>query len=264
MVTVRESEIDELIAFINANYGIDFSDRRAFLQQCAKKAMARHGYDSFTACFEYICTDFSGRLLADFISGITANVAYFCPDLSYFDFFKTECLEKHTSSQPMLILSAGCGTGEEAYTLAMLSAGRSQATVLATDISTTALERAKQGIYALDSISNLPADWQSRFFVPIKDDPEWLKITPEIKSKVTFEKHNLAADGFDPGKKYHAVFCRDVMMYFDEKTKRALIGRFYEALEEGGFLFLGENETLNENDTAFKCVKPFIYQKPKL
>lgn len=268
MVTVHKAEIDNLIAFINANYGIDFSNRRAFLVQRAEKAMVRHGYDNFTACFDFICTDFSGRLLADFISGITVNIAFFCPDPAYFDFFKAECLKKYASPHPLRLWSAGCGTGEEAYMLAMLCADESnsalQADILATDISTTALERARQGVYALPSIGNLPADWQTRFFTPLKDDPEWVNIAPEIKSKVIFKKHNLAADAFDFSEKHHAIFCRDVMMYFDEKTKHALLAHFYDALEEGGYLFLGESETLKEGDSDFKYIKPSVYQKPKL
>jgi Methylase of chemotaxis methyl-accepting proteins len=272
MYTVRESEVDELIAFIKSNYGIDLSNKRVFVEQRALRAMARHGYDCFSDCFNFICADATGALLAELISGLTVNFTMFCREPSHFDFLKNTALpqlyKKENADKVLRLWSAGCATGEEPYTLAMIMADffniqRPQwdTKILATDISTTALDRAAQAVYALDSISNLPANWTKHFFIPVPDDPEWVQVAPQIRDEVVFRKHNLAAAPFEFKKKFHIIFCRNVMMYFDENGRKQLVNRFYDVLEDGGYLFISTTEMIEKEASPFTYVQPAVYQK---
>lgn len=164
------------------------------------------------------------------------------------------------------IWSAGCSSGEEAYTIAMVlneyfSSAKSlwDTTVLATDISPKVLAAAKEGVYSNEQLERLPKGWRDRYFGDIGSG-RW-KVKPELSKEVIFTRFNLM-DSFSKFKrKFHVIFCRNVMIYFNEETKAELARKFYEALERGGYLFIGLSETLSGLNSSLVQISPSIYKK---
>ena len=163
---------------------------------------------------------------------------------------------------------AGCSSGEEAYMLSMLMMeffgaqyGQWKAGVLATDISEKALLVAEKGLYPEERISLLPGEYKSKYFQPLPDK-HW-QVKPLVQREVVFRKLNLMNTSFPFKKPFHVIFCRNVMIYFDKPTRDALIQRFYDILVPGGYLFIGHSETIDRAHSAFRYIKPALYQKPK-
>ena len=131
--------------------------------------------------------------------------------------------------------------------------------VLATDISQNALNAAKQAVYDEESLKNLSPSWKSKYFVKTAE-PGIYSVSPAIKSNVIFQTFNL----MDPIRfrlKFDVIFCRNVMIYFDQNTKDGLIQRFYDAAAPGGYLLIGHSETINKEKTPFKYIMPATYRK---
>jgi chemotaxis protein methyltransferase CheR len=121
------------------------------------------------------------------------------------------------------------------------------------------LETAKKGEYKNKDIETFPLYWKTNYFKKI--DSEGSVVTDKIKSEVIFRSFNLMNSCFPFKKKFHVIFCRNVMIYFDAQTKKELVERFYDFMEPGGYLFIGHSESLNREETMFKYVKPAVYRK---
>jgi chemotaxis protein methyltransferase CheR len=137
--------------------------------------------------------------------------------------------------------------------------GRWDTRILATDISQQVLETARKGIYSLERIAPLPAAWRNKYFHKL--DGENAVLSSSIKNEVIFRKFNLMEPVFPFRRKFQVIFCRNVMIYFDWETKTELVNKFYEHLEEGGYLFVGHSESLNREKTKFEYIRPAVYRK---
>jgi chemotaxis methyl-accepting protein methylase len=173
----------------------------------------------------------------------------------------------HTvKNKDLRIWSAGCSSGEEPYTLAMIIdefLGKDKVwwdtKILATDISSKVLEMAVDGSYSKDELENISPQWRLNYFKGIDD--ENLKVVDRIRNEVIFRRFNLMDETFPFKKKFHVIFCRNVMIYFDLETKRKLINKFYNLLEYGGYLFIGHSEAIERGATNFRYVMPAVYRK---
>lgn len=164
--------------------------------------------------------------------------------------------------------SAGCSTGEEAYTLAMVlceAVNRCSGfgfTILASDISTIVLEKAKLGIYEEEKTTSVPWELKRKYFMKNRDQNKRLvRIIPELRSMVKFMRFNLAGDEFCLPEQKDVIFCRNVIIYFKRATQEKLLERFCHHLSPGGYLFLGHSETLNGFDLPLVRVDSTIYRK---
>ena len=163
------------------------------------------------------------------------------------------------------IWSAGCSSGEEAYTAAITimeflgpAKDRWDTTVLATDISPRVLAAAKTGIYPANHLEGLSPALQKKYFN--KHDTQSYCVKPELAKQVIFAPLNLM-EPFSFKRRFHIIFCRNVMIYFDNETKRRLASKFYDVLEPGGYLFIGLSETLSGISNQLNSVAPAIYTK---
>lgn len=173
---------------------------------------------------------------------------------------------KEKPNKDLRIWSAGCSTGEEPYTLAMLidaffGAEKWQwdAKILATDISTAVLEKAQKAVYLNQQLQILPEKWRERYFRKINTESSI--VTEAIRREVIFRRFNLMNEIFPFKKKFHLILCRNVMIYFEEETKRELIQRFYEHMEPGGYLLIGHSESVNRSESKYQFVAPAVYRK---
>ena len=131
--------------------------------------------------------------------------------------------------------------------------------VLATDISTQVLQKAILGVYNAEQLKSIPEQWLIRFFDKMAGGNQY-KVKEKLKQEVLFRQFNLM-DAFPFKRKMHTIFLRNVMIYFDDKTKRELVQKVYDYLEPGGYLFIGTTETLDRGSTPFQIIQPSIFRK---
>lgn len=272
MIQLSNEEFEGLTAFVKVNYGINLTYRKAFVELRLHKLMEQNGFSDFTKYFNFVCSDGTGVAISDFISSLTINYTLFYREAYHFDCLNQEVLpyllEKEKDSKDLRIWSAGCATGEEPYTLAMILSDflgtrkpQWDMKILATDISSYALKKAVRGVYPVDSVETLNPGWIRNYFQKNSDDPETVRVASCIRDEVIFRKLNLIGDSFNFKKKFHFIFCRNVMIYFDEPTRNRLIQKFYDILSDGGYLFIGMSETIDKQKSDFIYVSPSVYRK---
>ena len=211
----------------------------------------------------YIVNDKTGEAVVTLMNKITTNHTYFMREPEHFYFLRDTVLpylKENVPSKDLRIWSAGCSSGEEPYTRAMILDEKLwDSKILATDISNKALEEALKGVYSNTDISPLPPIWKKNYFQ--KYDEENHVVANAIKNEIIFRRYNLINQQFSFKKKFHVIFCRNVMIYFDSETRNELVNRFYDATEVGGYLFVGHSESLNREATKYKYIKPAVYRK---
>lgn len=200
-------------------------------------------------------------LYRKFIEHLTINVSEFFRNPGHWEVLEREIfpvlLKQRT---PLKIWSAGCSTGEEAYSLAMLCKekipGKTDK-ILASDLDQDVLERAQIGLYSAKAAQTLPPYYLERY---MQKDGEYYRVAEDIKKMVRFEKQDLLKDPF--GRDYDLILCRNVVIYFTEETKFKLYRKFVDALRPGGVLFIGSTEQIFQaKEIGFTSLATFFYQK---
>lgn len=267
MLTLEHKDFLRLATFIQKNYGIDLFKKQSLIESRLNTTLTNAGYSNFTSYVDHIITSKNMADIETMLNKLTTNYTYFLRESTHFDYFKNTILPwlvQNKKDKTMNIWSAGCSSGEEPYTISMFvkdylgaQASLWDTRVLATDISQNVLSTAGNAVYPESSLSNIPAKWKQQYFVK---SGEQYSVAPAIKSNVIFRTFNL----MDPIRfkvKFDVIFCRNVMIYFDQPTKDALINRFYDATAPGGYLLIGHSESLNREKTAYKYIMPATYRK---
>lgn len=269
MLKLTNDDFEKLSNFTKTKYGIDLSQRKTMVEARLNGFLPARGYDSFPPYFQTLLNDRNGSEVAALLNRLTTNYTYFMREVDHFDFFRDKILPHLAATvkdRDLRIWSAGCSSGEEPYTLAMIikdyfaqSTMSWDTKVLATDISEKVLEFALQGTYTNEQISELPQNWKSQYFEPVNSSEK--RLINSILEGVIFRKFNLIENHFPFKKKFHVIFCRNVMIYFDEETKRKLLKRMYDCTVPGGYLIISHSESINRMDTQYRYSMPGIYRK---
>lgn len=270
-LTITAQEFELLAAYIKKHYGINLKEeKKALIVGRLQQVVLQLGFSSFTEYYNYLIQDRTGQASTILINQISTNHTYFMREAVHFDFFKHVVLPELTptiSDKDLRVWCAGCSTGEEAYTLAMILEDyypkqlvNWDKTLLATDISTKALEKAFKGVYPVEATATMPPTWKTKYLTRI--NAQETMFTEAIKREILFRKYNLMSPIMPFKKRFHVIFCRNVMIYFDAPTKNRLIQQFYEATEPGGYLFIGHSESLERHQYGYQYIKPSIYRKP--
>ena len=255
----------KIVEFIRTNYGINLEKKQGLISERIRRGLVNGEFTSFDDYYRLITTN--KEELQSFLNMATTNYTYFLREEKHFDFLEKDLLPEvkfnNAKSKSINIWSAACSSGEEPYTLVMLLKNHFgldyvnwDINILATDLSTTVLEKAKKGTYPSKSIDNLPNKYK-KYFV---EDKEIIRISDEIKKEVDFQQFNLI-DKFPFKKKFDIILCKNVMIYFNLETRKKLISKFYNHLEDGGYLFIGLTESLTGIDSGFKHIYPSVYIK---
>jgi chemotaxis protein methyltransferase CheR len=263
-----ELTIEDFIKLRNLIYertGISFGENKIYYIK--KRLQKRMEIRNLPEVSDYIKLlkfgDRNNREFQDLINLLTVNETYFFREFAQLQVFAEECLEevvqhKVSAGQRMLrIFSAGCSTGEEAYTLAIILSemlediDKWQVMIKGADIDENVLAYARQGVYDSRSVKDVPANYLKKYFtVP---EPGHYQIKQEIRDLVVFEHHNLMdRRALRYENNYDFIFCRNVLIYFDDLSRKQLVERFYTMLNKNGFVFLGHAESLSRISTAFK------------
>lgn len=267
---ITDKEFYQLSALIKANYGINLKEeKRALVTGRLHNVLTQFNFKSFSEYYEYLVSDKTGAAAITLINKITTNHTFFMREEDHFIYFKDKILPmlvNSDKSRDLRIWSAGCSSGEEPYTLAIIineflgiNKPLWDTKILATDISSRVLETAISGIYENERLAVLPYNWRVNYFRRLDDNSSVL--VDAIRHEVIYRKLNLMDEVFPFKRKFHVIFCRNVMIYFDNQTKNKLVNKFYNVLEPGGYLFIGHSESLNREETRFKYVIPAVYRK---
>ena len=266
MINLTDHEFDFIVKFMRDNYGINLSHKRQLIESRLYSLLVEKKLNNFSDYFEIIKKRDQSEISV-LITKLTTNHTYFYREPIHYEFLKNVILPYHLKnnrSHDIRIWSAGCSSGEEAYTAIMvmkdffgMQQNQWDFRILATDISLKVLNSANQGIYPVQSLENLPPNWKKKYFIQKGDSFE---LSREIKDQVVFKTFNLM-DKFEYRKPFDLIFCRNVMIYFEQPTKNVLVSKFYNALNPGGYFFIGHSESILKNDVNFITVQPSIYQK---
>jgi chemotaxis protein methyltransferase CheR len=230
--------------------------------------LRRLGLPDFDAYLHHVENDRSGAEVAMMVDSLTTNKTHFFREEAHFDYLRQQVLpETRPQGRPLRFWCAGCSTGEEPFSLAILlrqefpEIDRLDVRILATDISDRVLETARQATYPLDRLQEVPPTLLRRYFAPLRNSPgELHQLSEQITGLVCFARLNLM--GAWPMKgPFDVIFCRNVMIYFDVPTRQELVRRFYSLLRPGGHLFIGHSESINGYPHQFRYVQPATYQK---
>lgn len=269
-ISITDNEFHKFSAFVKANYGVNLMEKkRALVISRLYNVLIQNNFENFTEYFDYVRSDKTGKALSTLINKITTNHTFFMREPEHFNYLRNAVLpylKKSVNIRDLGIWSAGCSTGEEPYTLAMIideffSDEKKwwNTEILATDISSKVIDAARQGIYRSESMAGVPNRWKFNYFK--KQGEDTYVINDIIKKEVIFRKLNLMEEIFPFKRKFHVIFCRNVMIYFDNNTKSKLINKFYDFTEPGGYLFIGHSESLNRDETNYKYIMPAVYRK---
>ncbi|MBU2490950.1 MAG: protein-glutamate O-methyltransferase CheR [Proteobacteria bacterium] len=261
-----------LRALVYTKSGIHLHEGKRELVRSRLTARLRAlGVKSFEEYCDYLAVQDDGAELVNMLNAISTNKTSFFREKSHFDFLESEVYPelrgREDQAVKLRIWSAGCSSGEEPYSLAISileyfrEVSGLHVQILATDISTQIIEQARQAIYPASRIASLPVILQRRYFKKGVGAREGLfQVKAPVRRLVTFKHQNLMERALfiHP---FDAIFCRNVMIYFDKKTQESLVSRFYSCLKPGGYLFIGHSESLSPITHSFRYIKPSIYRK---
>lgn len=268
---MNDLEFERISRFVKTRYGIDMTAKKEIMDGRMTNMLRREGWNSYTEYMNALELDKTGEMEKELVNLLTTNHTYFMREFEHLEFLKRDILpylkQKEKDTKDLRIWCGAASSGEEPYMIAMTildffgfehDAWDTQ--VLATDISTEVLETALRGIYNKEAIEGLPEHWKRRFFRVINGGERY-QASEELKKEVLFRQFNLM-EPFPFRKKMHVVFLRNVMIYFDQPTKMALVQKIYDCLEPGGFFIIGKTETVDRGQVPFEMVKPSIFRKP--
>lgn len=270
---LKNSDFEKISRLVYEQCGIYLHEgKKELVKARLSKRLRAGGYKTFTDYYHYVTTDEGTDELVTMIDSISTNLTFFFREESHFARLRHiihSVLEKsgtQAGKSGFKIWSAGCSTGEEPYSLAMtfqeaVGNHSMQAAILATDISTKVLKVAEAGIYADEKTKGIaPAILKRYFQMGTGKSVGYVRIKNDLKKMITFKRFNLM-DPFQVRNDFDIIFCRNVMIYFDKKTQNNLVNKFYDALKNGGYFFVGHSESLTGLKHQFGYVEPSVYVK---
>jgi len=243
--------------------GIHLPDQKKALvsHRLWKRLQARH-LSRFSDYYKLINQPDEQQELNKVLELLTTNETYFFREPRHFEFLREQILPKLDPQRMLRVWSAASSSGEEPYSIGMLLADRRSGPweLVASDVNQSMLDKARRAIYRDERTDQIPKDYRQRFCR--KGTGPYagcLRIAPELRQRVQFRQVNLNKTLPEMGR-FDVVFLRNVMIYFDEATKREVLGRVSRVLQPQGWLFVGHSESLHGLDTHFQSLAPAIYQ----
>ncbi|MFO8064427.1 MAG: CheR family methyltransferase [Spirochaetota bacterium] len=268
-------QFNTLSRFVESELGIRMPPaKRIMLESRLQKRLRALSLNSFKDYIDFVFSDSQKEAeLLHMIDSVTTNKTDFFRESDHFDYLTQQLLPQRYEQgwgrqRPLRVWSTACSTGEEPYTLAMVLEefrhGRQDFSygILATDISTRALEQGERAMYPEDRVEPVPNEMRKKYLLRSKDRSSRLvRIKPELRRRVKFHRLNLMHDEYDIRDRFEVIFCRNVIIYFERPTQQRLLSHLYEYLAPGGYLFLGHSETLAGMELPLSSVAPTIYRK---
>jgi chemotaxis protein methyltransferase CheR len=262
-------QFDKISGLVYQISGIDLHEGKEELVNARLIKRLRHlnifGFDRY---LKYLANDKSGAEIRAMVDVLTTNKTHFFRESEHLDFLRDEIIPG-LGKGPIRIWSAGCSSGEEPYSIAItlceaiFDIGKYDIKILATDISDRMMELARRGLYEEETLKYMSSQLRHKYFQNIETGSgRKYRVVPRLQSLVNFAKLNLMEEWPMRGP-FDAIFCRNVMIYFDKPTQENLVRRFWSMLREGGYLLVGHSESLTFLTHDYRYLKPAVYQKIK-
>jgi len=253
----------------NDHSGIQVPDERfdMFYSRLSKR-VRKLGLIDFNEYCQYL-RDYPEQEFTEFINSITTNLTAFFREMHHFDYLRDvvipEVIKRNKNTKQIRVWSAGCSTGEEPYSIAMILLDNVPADwdikILATDLDTNVLQTAMDGVYSEERVSDLSEEILKRWFMRGKSSQGGLvKVKPSLQKIIQFKKLNLMQD-WPMRCQFDFIFCRNVLIYFDRETKALLAKKYAKMLASRSWLFIGHSESLNQLSNEFDLVATTTYRK---
>nr|WP_048831705.1 protein-glutamate O-methyltransferase [Maridesulfovibrio hydrothermalis] len=272
-ITPKMSEADfkKFSTLIKGEFGIKMPlSKKTMLEARLQKRLRSLGFNNHSEYCKYLfSTGGFERELTQLIDVVTTNTTDFFREPKHFEIMLSSVLPDLSQriGRPIKVWSAGCSSGEEPYTLCMVLnefAERNpdfKFSLLATDISTDILRKAKNAVYPMNKVEVIPLALKKKYLLKSKDRTKALvRIAPEVRNKVDFRRLNFM-EPFPFKDQKDIIFCRNVVIYFDRETQTTLFNKFCSRLSKGGYLFIGHSESISGMDLPIRQIAPTVYQK---
>lgn len=246
--------------------GISMSPaKKQLVSSRLSKRLRQLNFNSYGDYFRFITSVQGKAELQVAVDSLTTNETHFFREPKHFDFMRNTIIPARKIGRGMRIWSAACSSGEEPYSIAMMldeMLGKEPWEIVASDISTQILDKARNGLYPSERIPEIPKNYLSRYCLKgIGEHDGKLLIEQFLRDRVRFIQHNLTETPASLGE-FDVIFLRNVMIYFDQETKRQVVSRLLPLLRPGGYFLVGHSESLNGVTDDVRLIMPAIYQKP--
>jgi chemotaxis protein methyltransferase CheR len=267
-------DFNRLSTYINNAYGIKMPEAKKVMLECRlQKRLAALHMASYKEYCEYLFSEQGMQHeMVHMVDAVTTNKTDFFREPSHFDFLTRQVLpqlcEGYNGHREINVWSAGCSSGEEVYTLAIVLNEFTEMTggagyhVTGTDVSLTMLSKAIEAVYTEDRIADIPMWLRKKYLLRSKDrEKNTIRINAATRARTDFKRLNLMDEAYDVPNQFDVIFCRNVLIYFDKATQSAVINKLAEKLRPGGYLFLGHAETVSHMQLSLVPVQPTILKK---
>ncbi len=276
LATLSHNDFSRLSKFIYDQCGIKMSENKKIMVEARlRKRLKELKMNSYAEYCDFIFSKGADvGEITHMVDVITTNKTDFFREPKQFNFLSEVALPELLKSEgagvhrPFKVWSAGCSTGEEPYTLSIVlnefakNYSRYNYNILATDISTRVLEKASLGIYENDRISGIPNSLVSKYFLKSKNkEKKLVRVIPQLRSSIAFKWLNFMEDDFGFKETFDAIFCRNVIIYFDKPTQDRLIEKLMLHLNVGGYFFLGHSESIFNTSLPLTQMAASTYRK---
>jgi chemotaxis protein methyltransferase CheR len=268
---LENKDFKRLSEFIMSQYGIKMPPVKKTMLQCRlQKRVKNLDFKNFSEYIDYLFSP-NGQQdeLSNMIDAVSTNKTDFFREKIHFDFLYSQGIEEYldkTGKRKLSLWSAGCSSGEEPYSIAIILNEFSQKKrpidfkIIATDISSGILESAIIGIYNEEKTSMFSDEYRKKYLLRGKNTYQnKVRITSEIRNKVIFQKFNLVSSNYMTLDKFDMIFCRNVMIYFERDIQNRILQLLVQQLNIDGYLFLGHSESITGYSLPLKQIKPTIF-----
>ncbi len=221
------------------------------------------GFSTFSGYLDHVTSNAGSQDFVEMVDLLTTNFTSFFREIAHFQFLDKFLASTRARQKPVRLWSAACSSGEEPYSLAIaaLESGVPDVRILATDISSRILQKAKSGTYSLDRLSGISSERQHRYFLRGHGKSEgFCRVKPELRNLIDFQSLNLVQP-YSHNMQFSMIWCRNVMIYFDKPTQERVVNTLANWLEPGGYLLIGHSEALNGIQHSLRYIQPAVYQK---
>ena len=261
---LQESDFLKISKFVEQNYGIRLPvSKMIMVQNRLYKRLIATGIMTFEEYVKFIFSPQGRDEIEAMVDELTTNKTEFFREKAHFDFLEKEVFSKLSGNQIFKIWSAGCSTGEEAYSLGITAdLNKVKFSIIGTDLSEKALETAKKGVYPQSSVANIPKYiLQTYFSKQVVDNKTFFSVKNILKNHINFYKLNLKNNRYEVPFDFDVIFLRNVLIYFSLDTQNEVLTKVINHLKPGGYLFIGFSETVYNRGLPLKRMAPSVYQK---
>ncbi len=273
-VQMPDEIFEKLSSFIYSQYGIKMPPaKRVMLQSRLQKRLRELKMNSYDQYCEFVFSKEGEALeVVHMIDAVTTNKTDFFREPAHFQFLKEtvlpEFIAREKRNPTMRIWSAGCSSGEEVYTLAILISEFAQKekkldfSIMGTDISTRILQKAVDAVYTEERVANISLETKKKYFLRSKNRVKpTVRVTAELRKKTYYQRLNFMDESYPVDETFDVIFCRNVLIYFDRENQQKVINRLCSHLKTGGYFFLGHSESITGMKVPLVQLKPTVFMK---